>query len=95
MGVRERKVILGYFRCIKNNTLEKEALTMKKIKLLFVIGISAFFAACTYPTTITKSIEETTHPDGRKTVTVKKTISQSPQIGITKSTQSVVDEFNR
>ena len=68
---------------------------MKKIKLLFVIGISAFFAACTYPTTITKTISETTHPDGRKTVTVIKTISQSPQTGITKSTQAVVDEFNK
>jgi hypothetical protein len=80
---------------IKNNTLEKEVLIMKKIKLLFVIGISAFIAACTYPTTITKTIAETTHADGRKTVTVTKSISQSPQTGITKSTQAVVDEFNK
>jgi len=68
---------------------------MIKIKLLLMIVLSIFFAACTYPTTITKTIEETTHPDGKKTVTVTKSISQSPQIGITKSTQEVVDEFNK
>jgi hypothetical protein len=68
---------------------------MRKIRLLLVIGISILLAACTYPTTITKTITETTHPDGRKTITVTKTISQSPQTGITKSTQSVVEEFNR
>jgi len=80
---------------VKNNTLEKEALIMKKMKLLFVICISAFFAACTYPTTITKTVEEKTYPDGKKQVTVTKSITQVPQIGITKGTQAIVDEWNR
>ncbi len=69
---------------------------MRKIKLLFVaIGMLALLSGCTYPTTITKEITEITGPDGKKTVSVTKRISQSPQIGITKSTQAVVDEFNR
>jgi len=69
---------------------------MRKIKLLSVaIGILALLSGCTVPTRVTKSITEITGPDGKKTVSVTKTIEQSGQIATTKANQAVIDEFNR
>ena len=68
---------------------------MRKIKILFIIGMVVLFAACTYPTVIRKTVSETTGPGGRKTVTITKSIEQSAQIGLTKSTNEVIQEFNQ
>ena len=65
---------------------------MKKMRLLFILCIVLLFAACV-STTVTKSITETTHPDGSKTVSVTKEISQLIQIPETSAAKEVKKEF--
>jgi hypothetical protein len=63
---------------------------MQKIKLLLILGFGISFLSCA-PTIVTKTIVETTDPDGRKTVTVTKSISQHLQTLETPSTTDVLN----
>ena len=65
---------------------------MRKIKLLLILGLVFILTACA-PTIATKSITETTHPDGSKTVSVTKSLSQHIEIMKTSSTKEVENTF--
>lgn len=67
---------------------------MTKVKLLFIFGIALLFMAC-HPTIVKKTVSVTTHPDGKRTITVTKEIEQSFDIPKTESTKEIVEEFNR
>ncbi|MCX5919275.1 MAG: hypothetical protein NTX30_21690 [Deltaproteobacteria bacterium] len=69
---------------------------MKKTKLFFILGVLIIFVGvgCA-PTIVTKSVSETTHPDGQKTTTVTRSLSQHIQEMETKSTKEVKDYFDR
>ena len=67
---------------------------MKKIGL-FLMSISlVMFMACA-PTIVTKSISETTGPNGEKTVTVHKSISQHISITQQEATDDAIDSLNK
>jgi hypothetical protein len=69
---------------------------MKKTKLFFILGVLITFAGvgCS-PTIFTKSVTERTDPDGKKTTTVTRSISQHLQEMETNSTKEVKDYFSR
>lgn len=68
---------------------------MTKVKLLFIFGIALFFVACSHPTIVKKTVSVTTHPDGKRTITVTKEIEQAFDITKTESTKAIVKEFDR
>jgi len=65
---------------------------MKKVKILLVFVLLFTVVACA-PTIATKSITEITGPDGKKTVSVTKSLSQHIEIMQTSSTGEVVNTF--
>jgi hypothetical protein len=67
---------------------------MAKVKLFLSLCIVFMLMSCA-PTVVTKSITETTHPDGSKTTSVTKTLSQSISTPETKSTEEVKRTFDK
>ena len=67
---------------------------MTKFKLLFIFGMALLFVAC-HPTIVKKTVSVTTHPDGKRTITVTKEIEQAFDISKTESTKAIVKEFDR
>ncbi|WP_213182964.1 hypothetical protein [Desulfosarcina cetonica] len=65
---------------------------MKKITGALIIGFAICFIGCA-PTIATKSITETTHPDGSKTISVTKSLSQHISVMETSSTAEVKNTF--
>lgn len=64
---------------------------MKKT-LLLVCGAALFAAGC-QPTIATMSVTETIGPDGEKTVSTTKSLSQHVQVMQTSSTDMVLEKF--
>jgi len=65
---------------------------MKRARFLLIIGFCFVLTSCA-PTLATKSITETTHPDGTKTVSVTKSLTQHVNIMETSSTKEVKETF--
>jgi hypothetical protein len=64
---------------------------MKNTTIIVLLAATMCIGACT-PTVVTKSIQEEIDPDGNKTVTVTRTISQSLQKGQLDSTDDVLNK---
>jgi hypothetical protein len=67
---------------------------MTKVKLFLALCTVVMFTAC-HPTIAIKSITETTHPDGTKTISVTKSLQQQLNIPETKSTEEVEHTFDQ
>lgn len=63
---------------------------MRKFKLLG-ISVLLFTSTACAPTWATKTITETTGPDGKKTISVTKTLTQQIQLIQTSSTDDVIN----
>ena len=79
---------------IKNvfKTIYEEIKEMKKSKVSLIVVVIFILMSCA-PTIATKSITETTHPDGSKTVSVTKSLSQQFSLMETSSTKEVKETF--
>jgi len=68
---------------------------MKKIFLLVVIGCAMFIFSGCAPTIASISVTETIAPNGDKTVSTTKSLSQHIQQTQTKSTDQILDKFDK